>query len=337
MDPDSAEGAAALERARSVFIIVGIVIPVIVAVAASILMLTWLPELPVPAATHWSGAGPDGSGPGWTFPAVMAGLGVGFPLVMGAMALSGARRAWGFTGRFLGAAAIAFTLFLAIGMGASVSVQRGLSLWSDAPETGGAMLIGAVVGIGAGLIAWFVQPNVTVAAPADSVASDALPLAADERAVWIRTVSIAPGGIVAIVLGVIAAFVGAGIVASSGSPAAWVLFAVGVVLTMLVLTTVAFRVRVDASGLTVRSVVGWPSFHIPAADVQRVQHREVSPMAEFGGWGLRKAPGGAFGVVLRAGEGIEVRRTDGRSFVVTVPDAERGARLLATFAARLTS
>lgn len=57
-------------------------------------------------------------------------------------------------------------------------------------------------------------------------------------------------------------------------------------------------------------------------------------MGEFGGWGLRWAPGGGFGVVLRSGPGIRITRTNGKTFSVTVDDAETGAALLTALAAR---
>ena len=60
----------------------------------------------------------------------------------------------------------------------------------------------------------------------------------------------------------------------------------------------------------------------------------VSPLAEFGGWGYRVGRGGRVGVVLRTGEGLQVERSGGRSFVVTIDDAATGAALLNTLAAR---
>jgi hypothetical protein len=55
----------------------------------------------------------------------------------------------------------------------------------------------------------------------------------------------------------------------------------------------------------------------------------VNPLAEFGGWGWRWGADGRVGVVLRAGEGIQVTRTNGKRFVVTVDDAQTGASVLA--------
>ena len=61
---------------------------------------------------------------------------------------------------------------------------------------------------------------------------------------------------------------------------------------------------------------------------------DVSPFAEFGGWGYRVGRGGRVGIVLRSGPALQVERTGGRSLVVTVDDAATGAALLNTLAAR---
>jgi hypothetical protein len=111
----------------------------------------------------------------------------------------------------------------------------------------------------------------------------------------------------------------------------WVMVALFLVITCFVLATSWFRVRVDETGITVRSVVGWPTFHVPAVDIDRVAAAEIAPFAEFGGWGMRWMPG-RLGIVMRTGEGIVVTRRDGRVFAVTVDDAETGAALLAAAA-----
>jgi hypothetical protein len=73
---------------------------------------------------------------------------------------------------------------------------------------------------------------------------------------------------------------------------------------------------------------------IPLDEVLGAEQVTVSPFHEFGGWGYRVGRGGRVGVVLRAGVGLQVARTGGRSFVVTVDDAATGAALLNTLAAR---
>jgi len=75
--------------------------------------------------------------------------------------------------------------------------------------------------------------------------------------------------------------------------------------------------------------MGWPRIEIPAAEIASVRAVRVDPFAEFGGWGYRFGVDGRRGVVLRAGDALEVARTNGRVFVVTVDDAATAASVLA--------
>src|SRR5690606_9889795 len=95
----------------------------------------------------------------------------------------------------------------------------------------------------------------------------------------------------------------------------WGMLVVPVLLAGLFVAMFAFSVRVDGSGLTVRSVAGWPGTHVPAAEVLAASVVHVSPFREFGGWGWRVGSGGRVGVVLRQGEGLLVERSGGRSLV----------------------
>lgn len=330
LDPETPEGAAALDRARSAHLLVGVIVPVLLGSVAVLLMLLWLPDLPDPAAVHWSGAGADGAGPAWSLPAIAAGVCIGLPLLFWLTSLTAAG-SWGATMRFMGALALGLTVFLSIGLGASVWGQRGITTWHDAPDIGLPMLAGAGIGLVAGVAGWFLQPRVTVRA-LDSTPATALALPAGSRAVWTGSTSIAPLGMVCLGIVALLSYAGAFAAAILNGSFAWFMLISSVVVTVLVLATTLFRVRVDASGLTARGVLGWPRVHIPASDIASVHERTVSPMAEFGGWGLRVSADGATGIVLRKGPGIEVERRDGRRFVVTVPDAERAASVLALYA-----
>ena len=42
--------------------------------------------------------------------------------------------------------------------------------------------------------------------------------------------------------------------------------------------------------------MGWPVYRVPAAEIAKAGATEVSPGADFGGWGLRMAPGRRFGI-----------------------------------------
>ena len=51
----------------------------------------------------------------------------------------------------------------------------------------------------------------------------------------------------------------------------------------VIAATAVFHVRVDETGLTVTSATGFPRFHVPVAEIERVEVVEVSPMGEYGG------------------------------------------------------
>ena len=95
-----------------------------------------------------------------------------------------------------------------------------------------------------------------------------------------------------------------------------------------------WRVRADRRGFAVRGILGWPQVSIPASDVAEVRVIQVNPTADFGGWGWRWAPGNRTGIILRAGDAIEVTRRNGKRLVVTVDDAETAARVVQTLATR---
>jgi len=114
----------------------------------------------------------------------------------------------------------------------------------------------------------------------------------------------------------------------------WVMLIVPVLLLALVAAMFSFVVRVDRTGLVVRSALGWPRTHIPLDEVVRADVIGVRPTRDFGGWGWRVGRGGRVGIVLRAGEGLLVERSGGRSLVVTVGGAREAAGLLNALATR---
>jgi hypothetical protein len=114
----------------------------------------------------------------------------------------------------------------------------------------------------------------------------------------------------------------------------WWLIFIPAVLLVALLTTTAWRVRVDAEGLTIRAMLGWPAIRVPAAEVASAGTSQLVPLGEFGGYGLRSGLDGRLGVITRAGTALEVRRRDGRAVVVTVDDAATAAGLLTALAAR---
>lgn len=325
-------------RAIRRFVLVAIIAPaVIVAVGVAIQLLA-LPAVPATVATHWNASGhADGFAPSWTQPLLTALFGLGVPALIALSALPGMRRGdRGPSYRLLGALAAATSALVTVGMTWTFAMQRGLADASAAPPVwpalGGALLAGIAVGVGA----WLLQPaeewpgrRVAPATPLD--------LAHGERAVWLRTATMHTGAAVAIVAAVLAVLLSAVVAWTAGAPAgtAWLLTGIALVLLVLAATTLAFRVRVDEDGLAVDSVLGVPRFRVALDDVESAARVVVNPAGDFGGWGLRMGTGRRFGVVLRAGEALEVVRRGGRRFVVTVDDAGTAAGLLEALVERV--
>ena len=317
------------------FVVVGLVGPAAIAVVALALQLLWIGDVPDPAATHWSGTGgPDGFATPWTYPLSTVAFALVLPVALSAMALRGLRENHGGpVARLTAASMAAMATFIGVITVWSVEVQRGLVDAAEAPNPWPAMVWGGVAAVTVGVAGWFAQPRHETTRRRER-AGTVIEVAADERAVWVGTATASPWlvGIVggsALLLGVL------GIVMLLGAGASgWPLLLVGIGMAIVFATTAMFRVRVDRAGVVARAAIGWPRFTVPIDDVAAVAVGDVDGFAEFGGWGIRKAPG-AFGIVLRDGDALSVERRDGRRFVVTVDDdVDTAAGLLQAFVGR---
>lgn len=105
--------------------------------------------------------------------------------------------------------------------------------------------------------------------------------------------------------------------------------AAGLLMLFGTLAFVNVAVRVDGDALEVRcGHMGLPRrrillTHVVAADFTA----QVNPR-QWGGWGYRWRPERGTAVVVRRGEGLVLRLGDGRTFTVTVDDAETGVRFI---------
>ncbi|MEN5073062.1 DUF1648 domain-containing protein [Isoptericola cucumis] len=300
----------------------------LLALAGALVAWTWRDELPAQVASHWSGAGaPDG------FSSVGSFLLVGILLAVGLCAVFAAIGwAWGAvasTRRLAAGGCVWSGAFAAAVLLTSLAPQRGLADASEATDPGWALALSLLLPlVPAGLAAALVPGDRRFPSDAPVAAGAARAVLHDgERAAWSRRAAGGPGlaaaGVTILVTTALAVVL-----------ETWAMLVVPVLLAGLFAAMFAFTVRVDATGLTVRSVLGWPGTHVPADEVVVASVTEVSPFAEFGGWGWRAGPGGRVGVVLRRGESLLVERTGGRSLVVTVDDAASAAALLNTLADR---
>lgn len=316
-------------------LIVGSVLPVLITLAGAIVATTWLPELPDPVAIHWGSQGVDGFGSAWIF-ILMPLLIVTVFTVATELSLRDARRRGAMTSteKLLVVTRVFLSVLLTFGVLGSLAVQRGLSDAADAPNIAAPMIIGALGGVVLAAVAWFILPQSVAPGLGTETAVEPLDLTPAENVYWSRTTRIS-GGIVVLIGAVVLISVGAAVVtamnASSGLPIA---LGSAAFVVLLSIGSSFWRVRADRRGFAIRSALGWPRITIPADDIADVRVIDINPTADFGGWGWRWAPGNRTGIILRAGEAIEVTRNNGKRLVVTVNDATTAARVVQTVAMR---
>jgi hypothetical protein len=311
---------------RTRMIVVGVIVPLLIAAAAVIVMLLALPTLPDPVAIHWGASGvPDSFGT----PVGMLLLVPGSVLAYSVLAFAVSRSESTTVNQrvLLAVAPFLATLLGVIGAGGLV-VQRGLADAHDSPSILPVVGIGFGAALLTGVAAWFVLPAPGTPSPLD--AADALDLGPEERATWIRRLE--PARWLGVLLVVVGALVLAGTGAAlwaAGSTAAVVSFLlVAVVVVVLAVASLFWTVRIDARGVVARSVLGFPRFTVPVDEVEAAASVPAHATTGFGGWGLRWGGPGRVGIILSSGEALEVRKKNGGALVVTTGDSERAAALL---------
>lgn len=326
-------------QTRTRMIVVGVALPVAISLAGVVAVLVSLPLLPDPIAVHWGPSGaPDGFGAPWLAlvlpPVIVAGYCAFVLSATGLTKLTGVIT----VNQKLIVAIAPFLAVVVTGVIAGATVmQRGVA---DAADAGSIfpVLIGSFVGgIALALASWFLLP---AASPWEPVTdTDELPhLDLDDtaRAVWVQQAVPARALGIPVTIILVVAMVAGGVLLWFAAPlAAFLVYVLAMgALMVLVIGTLYWRVTVDGRGFRAVSVVGFPRFVIPLQEVESANDIVVRPVGDFGGWGLRWGGRGRFGIILRAGVALEVRRKDGRQLVVTVPRARTGAALLNSLAQR---
>lgn len=308
-------------------------LPVGLAVAGWLVTRSFLDELPDPVATHWgASSAPDGFTARDSVALVDFLLTIGVGLVLGAILWVACRRA-PMLRRLAGALPSGLAGFVAALSVASLWMQRGLADAREATQIGPALGFALVVGIGTGIVGALLMPGeaagVATAKAAPPTDAPRVALAPGERAAWTGWAT-SP---VLLYVGMGAVLLPLVVLAALGVVALPVLATV-LPAAVLMLAMATFRVTVGQGGLLVRSIAGWPRFSIPLAEVAEASVGDVRPLRDFGGWGVRVGRGRRSGVVLRAGEALEVLRGDGSRFVVTIDRPQEAAALLNTLADR---
>ncbi|MEU6164940.1 DUF1648 domain-containing protein [Streptomyces tanashiensis] len=280
----------------------------------------WYDRLPDPLATHFGGAGgADGFTGRTTYgivsTALLLGLHEGWWRLARRSALWGAWATAGFTGALL-------VLLLRDNLDA-VDAGRVNSPLANLTVAAGVAGAFALVGLAVTRLV----PKADALAPV--APGPRLPLGASEVAGWTRaTGSRTFAGLTVLALATT-------LVVLVLVPSPWGLWPFATVVVFVPgLALARIRVSVDRRGLTVRpAIASWPRLRIPLDEVAGADVRDVDALADFDGWGYR-VRAHRTGVILRSGEALVVRRTGGREFAVTVPDARTAAALLNTLAER---
>lgn len=323
-------------NSRARMMIVGVIAPLVVAAAGIIAVIAVLPRLPYPVAVHWGPSGaPDRFGspiPGLILIAVTA---VGYSIFAflvarsehGGVTLN--QRAILSIGPFLS------TVVTGIVAGSTI-MQVDVADPRTGPSIGPVFAVSFGLGLVAASAAWLLLPRTQPITPAPNPDPPVLTLGENERAIWMQHIgpSRALGTAVAVVL--VLAITG-------GAVALWVTAPlVALVIYLVVMISVGaisaaslyWRITIDAAGVRAVSPLGVPRFTIPLAEVESADAITIDPLRDFGGWGIRWAGRRRWGIVMRRGEALEVRREGDRSLVLTVPHAKDAAALLNSLAQR---
>ena len=323
--------AADLRRARLRFLLVAVGIPFVLTAVTAGLVLAWIPELPSPAATHWSFVGPDGFGPPTSYVWIAILLGFGLPALIALLTLASVRAQWGGAARLLGGLALGMSGLSAVTTLGSVIVQRGLADAKQVGPIGGLVALGLLAFVVLMLGGWLIQPHVRPAPAAPLRPAHVAAIAQGERVVWMATATMA-GSAILISAVVVVVVVGVTAVLALQAPGkAWIPLLTLVLIGAALASAASFRVRVGPDGFSVRSQIGFPRVHVPLDEIVSVRAVECNPFGEFGGFGWRIGLDGRTGIVLRRGPAIEIERSDRRPLVVTVDGAAVGAAVLQAY------
>ncbi|MFT3715704.1 MAG: DUF1648 domain-containing protein [Gordonia sp. (in: high G+C Gram-positive bacteria)] len=327
--PLTAEQVAA-RRPLMLAVLLGVLAPAAITVIAFVVQIFLLGDVPDRVIVHWNATGtPDGWSPAWTVPLVTAILClflIGIMAVPAVVGLNAGDRGRAYPS--LVAATLGTTAMVAVLMTSTLWFQKG---GRDDEPLLTTILLSLAVGLVLGTAAWFAQPHPTES----EIGAQAAPIAvADgEQAVWLRTVTASRGMLIvtvgAVTLASLIALFGWTDGTSSGLIVTCVIVALAGVVVLM--TSLAFRVRVSPDGLSVRSILGLPRFSIALGQIAGVRvDGDARPLGDFGGCGVRWT-GKTTAVALRRGPAIIVERTNGKRFAVIVDDAPTGAGLLEAY------
>jgi len=323
-------------HARSV--VIGVIVPLLIALVGLIAMVASLPQLPSSIAVHW---GPSGAPDRFGSPVGGLILVAVFALAWSAFAFAIARPLAGreyptFNQRLVLAVGPFMITLITVLMAGSLLIQRGLADARSGPSLVPVLVASVAAALVLGVAAWFALPAHVAPQDDSAPAADVFDLSSSERVVWTRHLQVSRRMSIVLVGILVVALGGGGIVMWLAAPT-WV-FVLWVVLYTVIIVgvigTLSWRVVIDERGLVARSVFGYPRFTVPVSEVQSAKGVTTDALREFGGYGIRWAGTGRWGLVTRSGEALEVTRTNGSSLTITVSQAATAAALLNSLVGR---
>jgi hypothetical protein len=104
--------------------------------------------------------------------------------------------------------------------------------------------------------------------------------------------------------------------------------AVAAGLLVLLVASGGFRVTVTPEGLRLRSgLVGIPLLRLPMKEIQAAEPHRFSPVADFGGWGIRRNRE-MLAFFLEGTTGVKVTTTKGKRYLIGTATPERLAGVI---------
>lgn len=300
-------------------IALGIVLPLLLVVSATLPFWLYHQRLPERLAVHWGlGGDPDGA----MRLSLLLTLVLVLVVVPATVIAVLARRRRAQRGEIAAPMAIAGFIAALVAAMSWLTIATNLDVdhWREASRVG-LLGIGAPVLLAAVLarsVSRLARGLESVAAPAHAAAAGLAPGAPTVWSGSARSVWALPLTLGSLLLAVIIAV---------RSPLA------GLALGLPALIGLAFtsiRMTVDPRGVRILyGKLGWPRQRVKLAEIEQATSLHVRPMA-WGGWGYRGSLRitGRAAIVLRGGEGVQLDLTGGRRMVITVDDAEAAARLI---------
>lgn len=116
------------------------------------------------------------------------------------------------------------------------------------------------------------------------------------------------------------------IVALAVTSKSWILYLVAILGLFAVLSSWSWALKIDSKGFSYRSLIGIPRSTIPYSEIEEVQVVDINP-SSWGGWGWRINSSGT-GLIVRSGQGIRIKRANGKILEASCEDAETAVALM---------